>query len=98
MNFKRQGRAFVHSACNPGPSRPRKVRSAPFPPGVAKPPPAPLLVLSPCNPLRWALAGAPITGGQDKVVQRSPSGVQRGMPPASRFADAPLCCVQLRTV
>ena len=32
MNFKRQGRAFVHSACNPGPSRPRKVRSTPFPP------------------------------------------------------------------
>ena len=36
---------------------------------------APLLVLSPQDPLRWALAGAPITGAQDRVVQRPISGV-----------------------
>ena len=36
---------------------------------------APLLVLSPQDPLRWALAGVPITGAQDRVVHRSLSGV-----------------------
>ena len=46
--------------------RRRKVRSAPFPP-PAKTPFAPLLLLSPRDPLRWARAGAPLTGGREKL-------------------------------
>ena len=73
-NFKRQGRALVPSACTPGPLVLAKSAQLHFR-LTAKIPFAPLLVLSPQDPLRWALAGAPVTGAQDRIMQRPISGV-----------------------
>ena len=55
-NFKRQGRALVPSACTPGPLVLAKSAQLHFR-LTAKIPFAPMLLLSPPNPLRWALVG-----------------------------------------
>ena len=56
-----------------------------------------LLVLSPPDPLRWAPAGAPFTGAQDRIMRRPPSGAEvsrRTLLPLS--AAAPLAIVEHR--
>ena len=95
MNFKRQGRAFVHSACNPGPSRPRKVRSTPFPPDsencvrfLARP--------LPTRPASLGSCGGPSYGRPGQGGHLIPFGVEvigRSLPPFP--LTAPLALVAI---